>query len=143
MSAVVGAVLAALWRVLGVSDDVTECGFCGRVDLARTVALEATDGTGPVVYAGSDCAARALGWTVRDVDRAARAAVRARAAEDARVRHAAMAEESARFLEWVRVRYGVSVAQPGDLWGMVPDRTPFALRAEWRRTAEPDMSDLV
>ena len=73
MSAVVGAVLAAVWRVLGVSDDVTECGFCGRVDLARTVALEATDGTGPVVYAGSDCAARALGWTVRDVERAARA----------------------------------------------------------------------
>jgi hypothetical protein len=143
MSAVVGAVLAAVWRVIGVSDDVTECGLCGRTDLARTIALLATDGTGDVVHVGSDCAARALGWTVRDVERSARAAVRARAAEDARVRHAAMAEESARFLEWVRARYGVSVSEPGDLWGKVPERTPFALRAEWRRTVEPDMSDLV
>lgn len=51
-------------RYIGITDEETTCGHCGRVDLARTVVLEWLDadgnGTGEVSYFGSTCAARAL-----------------------------------------------------------------------------------
>lgn len=52
-------------RYVGITDDETTCGQCGRVDLARTVVVEWLDddgnGTGEIAYFGSTCAARALG----------------------------------------------------------------------------------
>lgn len=73
------------YRVLGTTDDVTTCELCGRADLKSTVALQPLDpdggALGDAVYFGSDCAARAAGWTQREVRQAAGAADRAR--EDA------------------------------------------------------------
>lgn len=69
------------YRVLGTTDDVTACDLCGRQDLKSTVALQPLDpdggDIGEAVYLGCDCAARATGWTQKDVRRAAGAADRA------------------------------------------------------------------
>lgn len=66
------------FRVLGRTNDVSVCGLCGREDLTHTVVLEMLDdegnSTGDVAYLGSDCAARATGWTVRDIKRLVNAA---------------------------------------------------------------------
>ena len=51
-------------KILGITDDRTECDCCGKVGLKCTVALEHVDsegnGTGEIVYFGRDCAARKL-----------------------------------------------------------------------------------
>ncbi len=51
-------------RVLGITDERTECECCGRKGLKRTVALDRADAegnlTGDVTYFGTDCAAKAL-----------------------------------------------------------------------------------
>ena len=59
------------FRVLGTTDDVTTGELCGREELKSTVALQPLDPDGgalgePVFY-GSDCAARAAGWTQKEV----------------------------------------------------------------------------
>ena len=52
-------------RVLGITDEFTECQCCGRNDLKSTVCMESLDsegnGTGELVYYGSSCAATAIG----------------------------------------------------------------------------------
>lgn len=59
-------VTTALFRVLGTTDDVTECEQCGRDELKSTVILGYIDphsnDIDDVTYMGSDCAARATGW---------------------------------------------------------------------------------
>ena len=47
-------------RFLGITDEVTTCGCCGRANLKRTIALS-LDGDSEAVYFGSNCAERALG----------------------------------------------------------------------------------
>jgi hypothetical protein len=51
-------------RILGITDERTECDCCGKTNLKCTVALEKVDaegnGTGEIVYFGRDCAARTL-----------------------------------------------------------------------------------
>lgn len=51
-------------RVMGITDDVTTCECCGRVNLKCTVALDKCDAegntTGEVVHYGRDCASKAL-----------------------------------------------------------------------------------
>ena len=51
-------------KVLGITDERTECECCGKVGLKCTVAIECTDidgnGTGNVLYFGRDCAARKI-----------------------------------------------------------------------------------
>lgn len=46
-------------KVLGIVDDVNTCDCCGKKDLKRTVALEAS--SGDVVYYGTTCATRKHG----------------------------------------------------------------------------------
>jgi hypothetical protein len=78
------------FTVLGTTSDVTSCGLCGREDLKGTIALDHLDDdgnrTGDVVYYGSECGARAAGWTVRELRAAARNADDERAAAE-RTRH--------------------------------------------------------
>jgi hypothetical protein len=64
---------AKVFRFLGTTEEVTTCDLCGRKDLKNTVALEPFEG-GEIVYYGSDCAARAIGWTQREIVKAAQAA---------------------------------------------------------------------
>jgi hypothetical protein len=59
------------YRVKGTTDDVTNCELCGKVELKGTVMLAPLDDDGNegggVSYFGTSCAAKAAGWTVREV----------------------------------------------------------------------------
>lgn len=97
-----------VFRVLGTSDEHETCELCGRTELKRTVALECVD-TGEVVYYGTDCAARAAGWTERELSTRVRAAEQERAAREAAERQAAWEAERAAYREWLGAEAGESV----------------------------------
>jgi hypothetical protein len=81
-----------LYKVLGTTDDVTECEHCGRVDLKGTIRLGALGADGNVegiTYFGAVCGARAAGWTTKDIRKAASAADRAAAEAEREARRAA------------------------------------------------------
>jgi hypothetical protein len=89
------------YKVLGTTDDVTECEHCGRTELKGTIRLGALDADGnveDVTYFGAVCGARAAGWTTKDIRKAATAADRA-AQEAARVER-----ERLDGIEYTRVR---------------------------------------
>lgn len=88
-----------MWRVIGKNDEVTTCECCGRANLKATVVL--TDGEGERRY-GSECAARAMGTSKVDVERAVKAAD----AEQARVRQAAANAEMEAYTAWLLTTYG-------------------------------------
>nr|WP_107905346.1 hypothetical protein [Streptomyces chartreusis] len=81
------------WKIMGITDEFTECGCCGRRGLKRTVALMPLDAAGnedgtaeDVAYYGTSCAAAALGWTQASVTDSARAAQAERGQRDATAR---------------------------------------------------------
>ncbi|MFD5764014.1 hypothetical protein ACFWIZ_55200 [Streptomyces sp. NPDC127044] len=81
------------WTIKGIVDDYDECGCCGRRGLNRTVALMPLDADGnedgtaeDVVYYGTSCAARALGWRQATVALTAHAAQAERDQRDAYAR---------------------------------------------------------
>lgn len=80
--------MAKAYRVKGTTDDVTTCELCGKVELKGTVMLAPLDADGneggEVSYFGTSCAAKAAGWTVREV----RAGIK-RAADEKREREQA------------------------------------------------------
>lgn len=59
------------YRVRGTTNDVTDCEQCGRIELRGTVMMQPLDAEGnddgDVSYFGTSCAAKAAGWTQRDV----------------------------------------------------------------------------
>jgi hypothetical protein len=88
------AVARKVFKVLGTTDEVTECEHCGRVDLKGTIRLGVLDADGNVAgvtHFGAVCGARAAGWTTKEIRKSATAADRA-AAEAARVERARIAE---------------------------------------------------
>ena len=90
-----------VFKVLGTTDDVTECEHCGRVDLKGTIRLGYLDADGnveDVTYFGAVCGARAAGWTTKEFRRAATAADRART-EAERIERERLAS-----IEYARVR---------------------------------------
>lgn len=93
----------ARYSFLGVTDDVTECGLCGKVDLKRTIVLDAD---GETVYFGSDCGARMLGKPVREVEREARNAQRERDRQEQIRRNRAAAADHAAWSTWLTARTG-------------------------------------
>src|SRR5688500_12030616 len=67
----------ATYRVLGTTDEVTECEHCGRVDLKGTIILGITDVDGNVedrTYFGAVCGARAAGKPVKELRKEAASA---------------------------------------------------------------------
>ena len=107
------------YRTRGMTDDVTECERCGKVDLRGTVIVEVLDPDGNVIevaHWGTTCAAKYGKVKVSVVKAAVRAAeVAAREAE----REARRAAEDARterywaaFGPWLNERYALGVA-PG------------------------------
>lgn len=102
------------FRVKGTTTDVTTCDQCGREDLRGTTVLEILDtdgnGTGDMVYYGSDCAAKATGWTQAQVRRDARAADQAVKDAEYAARMAAQRAESDRkhalYLDWLLDTFG-------------------------------------
>lgn len=106
---------APTYRVLGTTDDVTECGRCGKAELCGTVVIAWLDADGDqdgVDYWGATCAARYLGTTTTDVrtaaQRANRAAEQARRDAEAAEREAQRAEENRRFTAWLLDTYGTA-----------------------------------
>lgn len=59
------------YKMIGITDEVTSCDCCGRTDLKRTIVLERQE-DGVIVYFGSQCGARAVGWKTKDFNRAAK-----------------------------------------------------------------------
>ncbi len=47
-----------MFKILGITDEITNCDCCGKKNLKCTVALE--DEAGGVVYYGRDCAGKAV-----------------------------------------------------------------------------------
>lgn len=102
--------MAKAYRVKGTTDDVTDCELCGKVELKGTVVLVPLDAEGnedgEVCYFGTSCAAKAAGWTVREV----KAGIK-RAADEERERkqakYAAVHEAEGEFLRnWYLEHYG-------------------------------------
>ena len=74
-----------VFRVLGTTDEVTECELCGRQELKGTVMLGILDDDSnveEVVHYGSSCGAKAAGWTTKFVRDEAKAADKARRAAE-------------------------------------------------------------
>lgn len=51
-----------LYRVVGITDETSECEHCGKKNLKRVVVMQHKDGGEPV-RVGTSCAAKAQGWT--------------------------------------------------------------------------------
>lgn len=82
-----------VFKVLGTTDEVTECEHCGRVDLKGTIRLGELDedgSVGGVTYFGAVCGARAAGWTTKDIRKMASKADREAAEAEREARRAAM-----------------------------------------------------
>jgi hypothetical protein len=102
--------MAKAYRVIGTTDESTECDLCGKVELKATVMLVPIDAEGnadgDVCYFGTSCAAKAAGWTVREV----RAGIKRAAAEKLtaeRARRIAEREaETKAYNAWVAETYG-------------------------------------
>lgn len=115
---------AVTYRVLGTTDDVTECGICGKVELKGTIAL---DSDGVTIYAGFTCGAKLAGRPVRDIRSDAQRADEAKREAARAARDEALRVETAAFMAWVLQTYGVEGKCAADLWNKVPGFTPFAL----------------
>lgn len=72
------------YTLVGLTDDVTNCGCCNRANLKKTVVLSLLDGDGnheDYHFFGTSCAAKALGWTDRkyksnaEINRLAKSAI--------------------------------------------------------------------
>lgn len=123
-----------VYRVLGTTDDVTDCGVCGRSELKGTIVL---DLDGDIIYAGSDCGSRLVGKPAREVradakagDRAARDAADAvRRAEGAAVWEAYLVG----FRAWMLTAHGLSIGTLGDIADMRPKlgRSPISYEKEY------------
>lgn len=109
--------MAQAFKILGTTDDVTECDLCGRVELKGTVVLLPVDADGgadgEAMYFGTSCAARAAGWTVREVTagvKAVKAEERARQEAERARKDAAdrerTADRNAAIANWCAQTYG-------------------------------------
>ena len=87
------------FRILGTNDEVTTCECCGRSGLKKTVVL--TDGEREVRY-GTECAARAMQVSKRDVE----SGVKAVTAEAVRVRQEQINRQEEVYGEWLMKTYG-------------------------------------
>lgn len=109
-------VVGLAFKVLGTSDDVTNCHCCGRQNLKYTVALQPCDADGgpdgEPVYFGTVCAAKAMRQSVRYV----REQISAAELADAATRRAEQAAKDAAYSAWLVSNYGVR--QPADLFAL-------------------------
>jgi hypothetical protein len=101
------------YRVLGSTPDVTSCDLCGRSDLKGTIILQPLDAEGNAepcdpVHFGSDCGARAAGWTQREIKRLARTADDERRAAEAAARETEREAEFARWTAFVAQAAGIT-----------------------------------
>ena len=80
-----------VWRAYGVTEDITECDRCGKIDLKGTVRMVAQYADGDQdgeMYMGTDCAARMTGRKAAEIRHEANEATKARRAAHAAWTHA-------------------------------------------------------
>ena len=87
--------MSKVFSVKGTTTDITTCELCGRNDLSKTVILVAEDGS--VSHFGTECASRAAGWTVKEVESKVKDAERI--AREAR--EFAAYQEAKRYTNWL------------------------------------------
>jgi hypothetical protein len=131
------------YKVLGTTNDVTNCELCGKVELKGTVMLAVLDvdgnPDGDPSYFGSSCAAKAAGWTLREV----RAGIK-RASDEERERKRAerdalWAAEREWLADWYLTRYGtpslVDAAKRADTSPVRLSGEAISAYREFQRTA--------
>jgi hypothetical protein len=126
------------FRVAGTTDDVTICDQCGRDDLRSTVVMVHQDADGNddgTSYMGSDCAARAAGWTQAKVRKLASAADRAakeQAERDRLIKQAAETKQfEQNFAAWLVTNHGGTEKEVMRRMGL---RTRFKLVTEFEES---------
>lgn len=133
--------MTAAYTVKGTTNDVTTCEQCGRDELKGTVVLQPLDSDGnpdgDPCYFGTSCAAKAAGWTQREVTRrvseartATRTAARAAAAATRAAAIAARQAENDAYARWLQATYptGSPVKEYGvaTLWAQFRATRPAA-----------------
>lgn len=133
------------YRVAGTTDEVTNCELCGRDELKGTVVLEPLDadgnGEGVYCYFGSSCAAKAAGWTQREVTRRVKVAKEEERERERREQEAERAAEREFLANWYMEHYGTpDLIEAAKRAGMSTVRTSDpairALRAHQAAQAE-------
>ncbi|MGV9546795.1 hypothetical protein [Streptomyces ardesiacus] len=98
------------YKVLGTTDDVTTCELCGKQELKGTVALMPLDADGnedgEACYFGVSCAAKAAGWTLKEVRVGIKAAKEEALAEERARRIEEREAEKRAYNAWVAETYG-------------------------------------
>jgi hypothetical protein len=115
------------YRVIGSTNDVTTCEYCGRDELKGTVILAVLDADGnteSTVYFGTGCAATAGRRTVKEISEDVKLADRVR-----REAELATIEESHRKFcaardEWLTANFGPDALSSPRKYGF---RSPFAM----------------
>jgi hypothetical protein len=100
-----------VFAVRGMTDEITTCELCGRDELRGTVQMIELDADGnPHTdhYFGTSCAAKAAGWTQREVKERVKAAVAEKREREAAERRALREAEEAQLDAWLVETYGTS-----------------------------------
>lgn len=126
------------YKMIGITDEVTSCDCCGRTNLKRTIVLEREE-DGVIVYFGSQCGARAVGWKTKDFERAAKdaQAERRKAIWNAYQHHPA----SVRRNQMIKEHYdngGTWQTAPWDVWKELDQQA----RDETRKTFNASPKEL-
>lgn len=95
--------MATTFKILGITDERTECECCGRDGLKKTVAL---DKDGVVVYFGTECAAKATGRSVKDVEKDIRSAAKLAREEASREANRRSNVAAAAYDSWKLATFG-------------------------------------
>lgn len=102
--------MAKAYRVIGTTDESTECDLCGRVELKCTVMLLPLDADGnadgEITYFGRSCAAKAAGWTVRELNANIKRAAAEKLSAERDRRIAEREAEKKAYNAWVAETYG-------------------------------------
>lgn len=137
------------YRVKGTTDEVTTCELCGKVELKGTVVLAVLDADGNegdgVCYFGTACAAKAAGWTVRDVKAGIKRAADEKRERQQAERDAVRRAEREFLAAWYTERYGTpDLIEAAKRAGLSPVRTSspaiHALREAQRAGTVPSIA---
>lgn len=116
-----------VYRVIGSTNDITTCEYCGRDELKGTVVLAILDADGNTegtVYFGTGCAATAGRRTVKEIREDVKAADRARhEAKMAEIEESSRKFRAARD-EWLTTKFGADALNNPRKYGF---RSPFAM----------------
>lgn len=112
-----------VFRVAGMTDEITTCELCGKEELRGTVQMIELDADGNDFadhYFGTSCAAKAAGWAQNDVKAGIKDAEAAKKEAKRLEREAAHKSETERFGAWCIENFGT--ADNDELWKIARSR---------------------